>query len=137
MSSTNGHTFVPPGVDPAVAHERGYVRIQSFAQLDAYSHQLTDKQQRQTPGLLVPIYRLGEPVIYTYVLRPDNPRVSGSGATVKYEWPAGVPLCLNILPCYRDAFAHLEAWVERGTTPPPSRFVAKPSGGDLANSCDV
>ncbi len=92
-----------PGISPDVAKERGYVRIMSFAQLDAYAHQLTERQQRQTPGLLVPIYRLGEPVISTFVLRPDKPRVDRSGSTVKYEWPAGVPHCLDVLPRYRDA----------------------------------
>lgn len=92
-----------PAVAPDIADERGYVRIQSFAQLDVYAHQLTEKQQRQTPGLLVPIYRLGEPVISTFVLRPDNPRVDRSGSTVKYEWPAGVPHCLDVLPRYREA----------------------------------
>ena len=39
-----------------------------------------------------------------------------------------------ILPCYRDAFAALEAWVERGTAPPPSRTIPRPAG-DVVNTC--
>jgi hypothetical protein len=101
MSTTNGHAFIPPGISPEIAHERGYVRIMSFAQLDAYPHQLTEKQQRQTPGLLVPVYHLGEHVPCTYALRPDKPRLS-SGSTVKYEQPEGVPLVLDVLPRYRE-----------------------------------
>lgn len=116
MSSTNGHTPNPPGVSHDVAHERGYVQIMSFAQLDAYQHQLTQKQQRQTPGLLVPIYRLGESVVYTYVLRPDKPRIDASGSTIKYEWPAGVDLCLDVLPRYHDALcdASIPIWITEG-----------------------
>lgn len=39
-----------------------------------------------------------------------------------------------ILPCYRDAFALLEAWVDRGTAPPPSRTLPRPAG-DVVNTC--
>ncbi len=59
--------FVPPGITAEVAAERGYRRIENTRQLTAYSHTLTEKQQ-QTPGLLVPIYRLGETTVYTWVL---------------------------------------------------------------------
>jgi len=41
-----------------------------------------------------------------------------------------------ILPCYRDAFTALEAWVERGSPPPPSRSVPR-GAGDLVNSCSL
>jgi hypothetical protein len=40
-----------------------------------------------------------------------------------------------ILPCYRTAFSALEAWVEKGTPPPPSQFVHKPATGDVVNEC--
>jgi fermentation-respiration switch protein FrsA (DUF1100 family) len=40
-----------------------------------------------------------------------------------------------ILPCYRDAFAALEAWVEDGERPPASGLLPRPASGDLANSC--
>jgi hypothetical protein len=39
-----------------------------------------------------------------------------------------------LLPCYRDAFAALEAWVDRGTAPPPSRTIPRPAG-DVVNTC--
>jgi len=41
-----------------------------------------------------------------------------------------------ILPCYRDAFTALVAWVERGSTPPPSRTVPR-GAGDVVNSCSL
>ena len=40
-----------------------------------------------------------------------------------------------LLPCARSAFDTLTAWVERGTAPPADGLVARPSGGDLLNTC--
>ncbi|MEP7020199.1 MAG: tannase/feruloyl esterase family alpha/beta hydrolase [Pseudonocardiales bacterium] len=40
-----------------------------------------------------------------------------------------------ILPCYRQAFAALVAWVEAGHAPPPSQLVGRPASGDVINSC--
>jgi Tannase and feruloyl esterase/3HB-oligomer hydrolase (3HBOH) len=39
-----------------------------------------------------------------------------------------------ILPCYRDAFEALEAWVQRGVAPPPSGLIPRPAG-DVVNTC--
>jgi hypothetical protein len=40
-----------------------------------------------------------------------------------------------ILPCYREAFQRLTAWVTTGTTPPASQTVARQPSGDEANTC--
>ena len=40
-----------------------------------------------------------------------------------------------LLPCARSAFDALTSWVERGTAPPQQGFVARPSSGDLVNTC--
>ncbi|MFG2792823.1 tannase/feruloyl esterase family alpha/beta hydrolase [Streptomyces sp. NPDC048419] len=40
-----------------------------------------------------------------------------------------------ILPCYRSAFDTLVSWVEQGTRPPADHTVARPTGGDVVNSC--
>ena len=42
-----------------------------------------------------------------------------------------------ILPCHRKAFGMLERWVEDGREPPESRFVPRPEGGDVVNSCAI
>ena len=39
-----------------------------------------------------------------------------------------------ILPCYRDAFGALEAWVDRGVAPAPDRTLPRPAG-DVVNTC--
>ncbi|MEW6637342.1 MAG: tannase/feruloyl esterase family alpha/beta hydrolase [Actinomycetota bacterium] len=42
-----------------------------------------------------------------------------------------------ILPCHRDAFEALEAWIESGERPPRSGFVARPASGDVVNECSL
>lgn len=107
--------FVPPGSTPAIAQERNYRRIESTRQLAAYDHQFTDRQT-QIPGVLFAAYRLGNPTPYTYVLRPDAPRMGDDGKMIKYEWPARVPLCLDVLPRYRDALGDvtIPIWITEG-----------------------
>jgi hypothetical protein len=116
MNSTNGHAPALPAISPDVAHERGYVRIQSERQLSAYTQSLTLKQQ-QIPGLLIPVYQLGNPTPYEHVLRPDKPRIDDyTGKPIKYEWPARVPLVLDVLPCYREALQDptIPIWITEG-----------------------
>ena len=40
-----------------------------------------------------------------------------------------------VLPCYREAFQRLTAWVTTGAAPPSSRTVERPDSGDVANTC--
>ena len=40
-----------------------------------------------------------------------------------------------ILPCYREAFSRLTSWVTSGATPPANQTVARPTTGDVANTC--
>jgi Tannase and feruloyl esterase/3HB-oligomer hydrolase (3HBOH) len=42
-----------------------------------------------------------------------------------------------ILPCYRTAFDALTAWVEKGTQPPASGLVPRPTSGDVVNTCTL
>jgi hypothetical protein len=42
-----------------------------------------------------------------------------------------------ILPCYRQAFSDLVAWVEAGRAPPASQLVERPATGDVVNSCSL
>ena len=42
-----------------------------------------------------------------------------------------------ILPCYRAAFEDLEAWIEEGKAPAPSRTIERGEVEDEANECDL
>ncbi len=115
MSSTNGATPVPPGVSTTIAHERGYVYVKGWTQLNALENRFLE-YQKQTPGLLIPQYRLGLTPVHAWSLRPEQPRIDSNGKTVKYEHPAGVPLCLDVLPRYRAALddAAVPVWITEG-----------------------
>jgi predicted esterase len=40
-----------------------------------------------------------------------------------------------IFGCWAEAFIAMEAWVEKGTSPPSSQFVPNPREGDITNRC--
>lgn len=91
------------GIDPDVIEARGYLSVTSKEHIAQLEPRLKPAQRR-VPGLLIPAYRAGESKPYAYVLRPDNPRTR-DGKPVKYEWPAGVAPCLDVLPRYRPMLA--------------------------------
>ena len=97
-------TFIPPGVSPEIAAERGYTHVKGLAQLHALEPRFTEWQQ-QTPGLLTPQYRLGQTPVHAWSLRPEKPRIDRNGKVIKYEQPQGIEMCLDVLPRYRDALA--------------------------------
>lgn len=85
-------------IDRAIIEERGYCTAGDQAALAQLDGQLAG-YQRRVPALVVPIYRLGQR--YTTVIRPDTPRRQqrkGKTREIKYEWPSGKDLCLDVLP---------------------------------------
>ncbi len=87
------------GISAEIIAERGYFTVTSPAQLP----HMPKSQQRG--GIGIPVYQLG--ALYTAITRPDEPRREirddGKEKIIKYEWPAGTPLCLDLLPRYRAA----------------------------------
>lgn len=61
----------------------------------------------------------------------------GTHVDFLYDVPAFQPQLRPILPCARTAIDLLDQWANQGKTPPPSRLVPRPSGGDLANTCEL
>lgn len=93
-------------ISAAIRRERGYWSAADPAEWARRDGDMADYQCR-LPGLAYPVYRLGTAKPYTMMLRPDEPRVEkrdgGKERPVKYEWPAGKALCIDILPRYRDS----------------------------------
>ena len=87
-------------IDTDIIEERGYRTASGKAAVLEAEPRLT-KRQARSGGLLIPVYRVGESEPYAHVLRPDNPRTNDQGQAVKYEWPTGIPPCLDVLPRYR------------------------------------
>lgn len=89
------------GISAAVQEERGYRTIHGLDQWTALGRSPISKQFVHV-SLAFPVFRLGHPEPYTWVLRPDRPRLS-RGRPIKYEWPKGLPPCFDVLPRYRGA----------------------------------
>jgi Protein of unknown function (DUF3631)/Domain of unknown function (DUF3854) len=99
-------------IDPEVARERGYVSVDSKKQLERYGFA---KYQLRIPGLLVPVHDVtGSIGIYQY--RPDSPRQTKAGKTVKYETPARSHLVLDVPPRIRGQLGDpkVPLWITEG-----------------------
>lgn len=103
LTPSHQHHIASSAIAPEIVAERGY-----WSALDRDEWQRRDgdmaEYQVRLPGIGIPVYQLGTP--YTIILRPDRPRTvdkDGKTKTMKYEWPAGKPLCLDVLPRYRNA----------------------------------
>jgi hypothetical protein len=81
-----------------VAIRRGYQSIDNPRPLGniGFAH-----YQRQTPGLLIPIWNV-DGKIATYQFRPDNPRTDRRGKFIKYETPEGHRLVIDVPPQVRS-----------------------------------
>lgn len=102
------------GLTAAIIAARGYRSIDGLDEWVALGRSPLGKQFSHR-GLVFPVYRLGQPEPYTWVLRPDHPR-SSRGRPIKYEWPKGLPPCFDVLPRYRVALAdpNVPLWFTEG-----------------------
>ncbi len=83
-------------VAPDVVEARGYRTVGDGAELEELG---LGRDQRNTPGLLVPLYGPGGDVVL-HQFRPDEPRIK-NGRQVKYETPAGARMVLDVHPTAR------------------------------------
>ncbi len=107
LSAAHAQQLAASAIAEAIIAERGYCSIAPGALAavkalapGAYSDTLL-RSVLHEGALTFPIYRLGDPSPYTWVLRPDLPRTSSTGARVKYEWPRLLPNVFDVLPRYR------------------------------------
>jgi hypothetical protein len=93
-------------VSPEVCRQRGYVSIDSRAQLKRFSRGFSNKSP--LPGFLIPLRR-ADGSVWGYQYLADVPRVMDSGRTRKYETPFrqrnGIDFPAGMA----------EAWVDPGT----------------------
>jgi hypothetical protein len=81
-------------IAPEVSRARGYVSADSKKQLERYGFA---GYQQHAPGLVIPLHR-ADGSVWGYQLRPDIPRVTRAGNTVKYETPQGQRNGIDIPP---------------------------------------
>jgi hypothetical protein len=68
--------------------------------------------------------------LHRYYLVEDGTHTDGL-------YPAHPDRLRPLLPCARDAFDLLTAWVEDGVAPPPDGFRPRPTGVDLLDTCEL
>ena len=91
--------------------ERGYRTTTSTADIVQLGF---SPAQARVPGLLIPLHDVwGQTGLH--VLRPDNPRQIG-GRALKYEYPKGARLILDVPPRCRSALGdpQVELWITEG-----------------------
>jgi hypothetical protein len=82
------------GILPEVVRERGYCSVRSADDLTLRQYQ---RQQRRTPGLLLPVCPPDGSAELT-VYRPSNPREQRNDKVLKYEVPKGAGLRIDVSP---------------------------------------
>jgi Protein of unknown function (DUF3631)/Domain of unknown function (DUF3854) len=86
--------LVGSAISSGVARARGYVSVTEKTRLEPVGF---SPVQRRVPGLLIPVHGVtGDVVGHEY--RPDVPRVTDAGRTLKYEKPAGSRNRLDVPP---------------------------------------
>lgn len=122
LTPQHAQQLASSAIAETVAAERGYCSIEPGAVKAvqdlagaAFSTSILRTVLHQG-ALAFPVYQLGNPKPYTWVLRPDLPRTSAEGKPIKYEWPARTPNVFDLLPCYADALQDptIPIWITEG-----------------------
>ena len=102
---------VESGLPDEVIAERGYRTVESSAELGRFGFAT---RQARAPGLLIPLHDV-HGVLRVHLFRPDDPRILQE-RVVKYEYPRGTPLILDVPPRCRPALLdpRIELWITEG-----------------------
>lgn len=98
-------------ISPEVARERGYVSADTKKQLE----RLGFAGYQRLPGLVIPVHDVTG-AIATHQLRPDNPRVTPAGKTIKYETRAKSRMVIDVPPRIRGQLGDpaVPLWITEG-----------------------
>jgi Domain of unknown function (DUF3854) len=99
-------------IDPEVARERGYVSADTKKQLERYGFA---SYQQRVPALIIPVHDVTGAVA-TGQLKPDRPRETKGGKTVKYETRAKTPMVIDVPPRVRGQLGNpaVPLWITEG-----------------------
>lgn len=101
------------GISPEVAAARGYRSVDRKAALGRLGFA---KSQQHVPALVVPVWSTVTGQVAFHQARPDLPRMSDDGKTIKYETPANVRMAVDAHPMIRAKLGDTSArlWVTEG-----------------------
>jgi hypothetical protein len=123
LNPSHEQQLASSAIDASIIAERGYRSIAPGAAADvkalapgAFSDTVLRSILHQG-ALAFPIYRLGQPTPYTWVLRPEQPRSNRTGDLIKYEWPRNTANVFDLLPRYGQALGdpQVPIWITEGT----------------------
>lgn len=98
LSAAHRDMLIGSAIHTDVAAARGYRTITTKADLARLGFA---GSQRMTPTLLVPLWDAHrQPSLYHH--RPDSPRIGKTGKSVKYEFPAGARMIVDVHPFIRN-----------------------------------
>lgn len=102
-------------ISPEVAAARGYVSVDTGTRLKSAGFSGYQRRSSQVPGLLIPVHDVTG-AIATWQYRPDQPRVTKAGRTIKYETPGGSRLVIDVPLPIRDQLADpaIPLWITEG-----------------------
>lgn len=83
------------GISDDVIEQIGF---ESTDDRDLLTHYGFSGDQRRVPCLLLPMHGPSEAFPVRYQIKPDSPRVTVQGTTLKYEWPFRIPPALACPP---------------------------------------
>lgn len=109
-------------ISEQIIQQRGYVSIPpgSWTTWRDVAGQIHSERLLKTVlhegGLAFPLYQLGEERPFTWILRPDAPRLTDEGKPIKYEYPKGKINVFDTLPMYRSALTNpdIPVWITEG-----------------------
>lgn len=122
LTPTHAQQLASSAIGDVIIALRGYRSIAPGAAQEvreltygAYSKDLLRHVLHQG-ALAFPIYQLGDPTPYTWVLRPELPRSDKDGKPIKYEWPRNTPNVFDLLPSYSSAIGDpsIPIWLTEG-----------------------
>ena len=113
LSDHYGHLSEGSGISVDVIRERGYRSMLGKSELKEIGY--TPAQQR-APGILIPLWSVdGKEAGFQF--RPDHPRTSSRGKSIKYESPAGSSNRLDCPPRCQKMIGNPQVplWITEGS----------------------
>ncbi|GAA4098793.1 DUF3854 domain-containing protein [Actinomadura miaoliensis] len=100
-------------ISSEVARARGYVSVDTKKRLENAGF---ERYQRSVPGLLIPLRR-ADGSVWGYQYRPDTPRTTPAGNTIKYETPKGQRNGIDVPIGIKDVIGDpsVPLWVTEGS----------------------
>ncbi len=113
LSATHQAMLSASAITAEVAAQRGYKTLTTKVGITTLG--FADYQAR-TPALLIPIHSF-DGNVGSYLIRPDDPRIDNTGKRLKYEFPKGGRMLVDVPPAVRPRLGDpaTPLWITEGS----------------------